>query len=96
MVDILPQRNPETCPNSKFKPLPGTSAADGTISLNSFLFALIILEDYADPFDAADQAGGTQTVTEKPAENDGYMEPYEAQKMMADEIHGSMAAVSPV
>ncbi|RXN36361.1 G2 mitotic-specific cyclin-B1-like protein [Labeo rohita] len=44
---------------------------------------LIILEDYADPFDAADQAGGTQTVTEKPAENDGYMEPYEAQKMMA-------------
>ncbi|KTF81467.1 hypothetical protein cypCar_00025683 [Cyprinus carpio] len=44
---------------------------------------LIILEDYADPFDAADQAGGTQTVTEKPTENDGYMEPYEAQKMMA-------------
>uniref|UniRef100_A0A672LVH7 Src homology 2 domain containing F n=1 Tax=Sinocyclocheilus grahami TaxID=75366 RepID=A0A672LVH7_SINGR len=41
-------------------------------------------EDYADPFDAADQAGGTQTVTEKPTENDGYMEPYEAQKMMAD------------
>ncbi|XP_059361896.1 SH2 domain-containing adapter protein F-like isoform X5 [Carassius carassius] len=47
---------------------------------------LIILEDYADPFDAADQAGGTQTVTEKPTENDGYMEPYEAQKMMAVEI----------
>ncbi|NP_001074090.1 uncharacterized protein LOC791139 [Danio rerio] len=44
---------------------------------------LIILEDYADPFDAADQAGGTQTTTEKPPENDGYMEPYEAQKMMA-------------
>ncbi|XP_048024447.1 SH2 domain-containing adapter protein F isoform X1 [Megalobrama amblycephala] len=51
---------------------------------------LIILEDYADPFDAADQAGGTQTVTEKPAENDGYMEPYEAQKMMA-EIRGGRA-----
>ncbi|XP_056621975.1 SH2 domain-containing adapter protein F isoform X2 [Triplophysa dalaica] len=47
---------------------------------------LTILEDYADPFDAADQAGGTQTVTEKPSE-DGYMEPYEAQKMMA-EIRG--------
>ncbi|XP_056333895.1 SH2 domain-containing adapter protein D [Danio aesculapii] len=27
---------------------------------------LIILEDYADPFDAADQAGGTQTIAEKP------------------------------
>ncbi|XP_067245670.1 SH2 domain-containing adapter protein F isoform X3 [Chanodichthys erythropterus] len=49
---------------------------------------LIILEDYADPFDAADQAGGTQTVTEKPAENDGYMEPYEAQKMMAVQFDG--------
>ncbi|XP_026143947.1 SH2 domain-containing adapter protein F-like isoform X3 [Carassius auratus] len=51
---------------------------------------LIILEDYADPFDAADQKGGTQTVTEKPTENDGYMEPYEAQKMMA-EIRGGRA-----
>ncbi|KAM9764748.1 SH2 domain-containing adapter protein F isoform 3-T3 [Menidia menidia] len=45
---------------------------------------LIILEDYADPFDA-EQAGGTQTATEKvTTENDGYMEPYEAQKMMAE------------
>ncbi|KAI5624032.1 SH2 domain-containing adapter protein D isoform X1 [Silurus asotus] len=49
---------------------------------------VIILEDYADPFDAADQAGGTQASVEKPVENDGYMEPYEAQKMMA-EIRGS-------
>ncbi|XP_060733412.1 SH2 domain-containing adapter protein F isoform X1 [Tachysurus vachellii] len=49
---------------------------------------VIILEDYADPFDAADQAGGTQNIVEKPVENDGYMEPYEAQKMMA-EIRGS-------
>nr|XP_057944430.1 SH2 domain-containing adapter protein F-like isoform X2 [Doryrhamphus excisus] len=45
---------------------------------------LIILEDYADPFDA-EQAGGMQTTTEKvTTENDGYMEPYEAQKMMAE------------
>lgn len=45
---------------------------------------LIILEDYADPFDA-EQAGGAQTITEKvTTENDGYMEPYEAQKMMAE------------
>ncbi|MBN3325504.1 SHF protein, partial [Atractosteus spatula] len=43
---------------------------------------LIILEDYADPFDAK-QASGTQAVQEKVTENDGYMEPYEAQKMMA-------------
>ncbi|CAL8243392.1 unnamed protein product [Lota lota] len=45
---------------------------------------LIILEDYADPFDA-EQAGGTQASVEKvTTENDGYMEPYEAQKMMAE------------
>uniref|UniRef100_A0A1A7WQM3 Src homology 2 domain containing F n=1 Tax=Iconisemion striatum TaxID=60296 RepID=A0A1A7WQM3_9TELE len=45
---------------------------------------LIILEDYADPFDA-EQAGGTPTTTDKvTTENDGYMEPYEAQKMMAE------------
>ncbi|CAL8360751.1 unnamed protein product, partial [Gadus morhua 'NCC'] len=44
---------------------------------------LIILEDYADPFDA-EQAGGAQTGGEKvTTENDGYMEPYEAQRMMA-------------
>uniref|UniRef100_A0A8C9XZX7 Src homology 2 domain containing F n=1 Tax=Sander lucioperca TaxID=283035 RepID=A0A8C9XZX7_SANLU len=49
---------------------------------------LIILEDYADPFDA-EQAGGTQTSTEKvTTENDGYMEPYEAQKMMAGPKEG--------
>ncbi|KAM8762601.1 SH2 domain-containing adapter protein F isoform 4-T4 [Acanthopagrus schlegelii] len=49
---------------------------------------LIILEDYADPFDAEQAGGGggvTQTSTEKvTTENDGYMEPYEAQKMMAE------------
>ncbi|XP_069029447.1 SH2 domain-containing adapter protein F-like isoform X3 [Embiotoca jacksoni] len=50
---------------------------------------LIILEDYADPFDA-EQAGGAPTTTEKvTTENDGYMEPYEAQKMMAEIRSGS-------
>ncbi|XP_065589796.1 SH2 domain-containing adapter protein B-like isoform X3 [Cyrtonyx montezumae] len=44
---------------------------------------LAVLEDYADPFDAA-QVAGSQAVVEKVAENDGYMEPYEAQKMMAE------------
>ncbi|XP_062926508.1 SH2 domain-containing adapter protein F-like isoform X4 [Mobula hypostoma] len=45
---------------------------------------VIILEDYADPFDA--QAGVTQAGQEKVVGNDGYMEPYEAQRMMAVEI----------
>ncbi|KFQ28795.1 SH2 domain-containing adapter protein F, partial [Mesitornis unicolor] len=44
---------------------------------------LSVLEDYADPFDAT-QVAGSQAGLEKVAENDGYMEPYEAQKMMAE------------
>ncbi|XP_030043440.1 SH2 domain-containing adapter protein F isoform X3 [Microcaecilia unicolor] len=44
---------------------------------------VIILEDYADPFDAK-TAAGSQIAPEKVTENDGYMEPYEAQKMMAE------------
>lgn len=44
---------------------------------------VIILEDYADPFDAK-QGPGSQTTVEIVTENDGYMEPYEAQKMMAE------------
>ncbi|XP_061205820.1 SH2 domain-containing adapter protein F isoform X2 [Neopsephotus bourkii] len=44
---------------------------------------LAVLEDYADPFDAA-QVAGSQAGLEKVIENDGYMEPYEAQKMMAE------------
>jgi hypothetical protein len=47
---------------------------------------LAILEDYADPFDVQETgegSGGTSGAPGKVPENDGYMEPYEAQKMMA-------------
>ncbi|ELV09791.1 SH2 domain-containing adapter protein F, partial [Tupaia chinensis] len=50
-----------------------------------------ILEDYADPFDVQETgegSAGASRAPEKVPENDGYMEPYEAQKMMA-EIRGS-------
>ncbi|XP_072868237.1 SH2 domain-containing adapter protein F isoform X6 [Chlorocebus sabaeus] len=50
-----------------------------------------ILEDYADPFDVQETgegSAGASGAPEKVPENDGYMEPYEAQKMMA-EIRGS-------
>ncbi|XP_036440619.1 SH2 domain-containing adapter protein F isoform X1 [Colossoma macropomum] len=57
---------------------------------------VVILEDYADPFDAADQGGATQSSTEKPVENDGYMEPYEAQKMMAEIRGGRCPKDGPV
>lgn len=49
---------------------------------------LAILEDYADPFDVqetGDSLVGASGAPEKVPENDGYMEPYEAQKMMAGE-----------
>ncbi|XP_073067848.1 SH2 domain-containing adapter protein F isoform X5 [Manis javanica] len=60
---------------------------------------LAILEDYADPFDVqetGDSPAGASGAPEKVPENDGYMEPYEAQKMMA-EIRGSKeTAVQPL
>ncbi|XP_063782336.1 SH2 domain-containing adapter protein F isoform X2 [Pseudophryne corroboree] len=44
---------------------------------------VIIVEDYADPFDAK-QGPSSQITAEVVTENDGYMEPYEAQKMMEE------------
>lgn len=41
---------------------------------------MIILEDYADPFDA--QKTREQREAERFGENDGYMEPYDAQQMI--------------
>ncbi|XP_061598265.1 SH2 domain-containing adapter protein E-like [Cololabis saira] len=43
---------------------------------------LIILEDYADPFDA--QKTKEQREAERVGENDGYMEPYDAQQMITE------------
>ncbi|KAJ8273517.1 hypothetical protein GJAV_G00102510 [Gymnothorax javanicus] len=43
---------------------------------------VIILEDYADPFDA--QKTREQREAERVGENDGYMEPYDAQQMITD------------
>uniref|UniRef100_A0ABI8A562 Src homology 2 domain containing F n=1 Tax=Felis catus TaxID=9685 RepID=A0ABI8A562_FELCA len=53
---------------------------------------LAILEDYADPFDVQETAegpAGASGAPEKVPENDGYMEPYEAQKMMAACLQGT-------
>ncbi|XP_048882631.1 SH2 domain-containing adapter protein E [Brienomyrus brachyistius] len=43
---------------------------------------LIILEDYADPFDA--QKTREQREVDRLAENDGYMEPYDAQQIITE------------
>lgn len=53
------------------------------ISLH-FLIQVIILEDYADPFDA--QKTREQREAERVGENDGYMEPYDAQQMITGKI----------
>lgn len=49
-----------------------------------FCVQLIILEDYADPFDA--QKTREQREAERVGENDGYMEPYDAQQMITGKI----------
>uniref|UniRef100_G3NKR1 SH2 domain-containing adapter protein E n=1 Tax=Gasterosteus aculeatus TaxID=69293 RepID=G3NKR1_GASAC len=46
------------------------------------LIQVIILEDYADPFDA--QKTREQREAERVGENDGYMEPYDAQQMITE------------
>lgn len=55
-------------------------------SILTLILQLAILEDYADPFDiqeTGESPAGASGASEKVPENDGYMEPYEAQKMMA-------------
>ncbi|KAJ7399128.1 SH2 domain-containing adapter protein E [Pitangus sulphuratus] len=46
------------------------------------LIKVIILEDYADPYDAKRTKG--QRDAERLGENDGYMEPYDAQQMITE------------
>lgn len=75
-----------TCPPH---PAPQKGRQYPNPSPNLPFFQLAVLEDYADPFDAA-QVAGSQAGLEKVTENDGYMEPYEAQKMMAGKVEGSV------
>uniref|UniRef100_A0A452V256 SH2 domain-containing adapter protein E n=1 Tax=Ursus maritimus TaxID=29073 RepID=A0A452V256_URSMA len=51
-------------------------------TLLSGSFKVIILEDYADPYDAKRTKG--QRDAERAGENDGYMEPYDAQQMITE------------
>ncbi|XP_021551077.1 SH2 domain-containing adapter protein F isoform X3 [Halichoerus grypus] len=60
---------------------------------------LAILEDYADPFDVQETGegpAGASGAPEKVPENDGYMEPYEAQKMMAEIRSSKETAAQPL
>uniref|UniRef100_A0A8D0BNT3 SH2 domain-containing adapter protein D n=1 Tax=Salvator merianae TaxID=96440 RepID=A0A8D0BNT3_SALMN len=44
---------------------------------------VMILEDYADPYDTREDLGG-QTEGQENVKSEGYMEPYEAQKLLAE------------
>lgn len=52
---------------------------------------VIILEDYADPFDA--QKTREQREAERVGENDGYMEPYDAQQMITGKTFINMLSL---
>lgn len=52
------------------------------------LLQVIILEDYADPFDA--HKTREQRDAEREGENDGYMEPYDAQQMITGDTYYSV------
>lgn len=54
---------------------------------------VIILEDYADPYDAKRTKG--QREAERLGENDGYMEPYDAQQMITGGCCGRPAGTAP-
>ncbi|KAM7039541.1 SH2 domain-containing adapter protein F-like isoform 4-T5 [Acridotheres tristis] len=73
----------EKVPASPPVPVPPISPPTGPEPPDDPPQELAVLEDYADPFDAA-HVSGSQAGLEKVMENDGYMEPYEAQKMMAE------------
>ncbi|XP_018111003.1 SH2 domain-containing adapter protein F isoform X3 [Xenopus laevis] len=70
-----------TSPSSGVRSPPATSVAPQLEENKQDKVAIV--EDYADPFDAK-QVPGSQNAPEKVTENDGYMEPYEAQKMMEE------------
>uniref|UniRef100_A0A6J0U143 SH2 domain-containing adapter protein E n=1 Tax=Pogona vitticeps TaxID=103695 RepID=A0A6J0U143_9SAUR len=62
-----------TLPNPSPAPEPEKAVKQETV---------IILEDYADPYDAKQTKG--QREAERLGENDGYMEPYDAQQMITE------------
>uniref|UniRef100_A0A672F7W3 SH2 domain-containing adapter protein E n=1 Tax=Salarias fasciatus TaxID=181472 RepID=A0A672F7W3_SALFA len=59
-----------------------TVVPEGDKAAQSKNETVIILEDYADPFDA--QKTREQREAERVGENDGYMEPYDAQQMITE------------
>ncbi|MBW00354.1 SH2 domain-containing adapter protein E, partial [Eschrichtius robustus] len=64
------------------EPHRGAAKSSGCSTYINRLIKVIILEDYADPYDAKRTKG--QRDAERVGENDGYMEPYDAQQMITE------------
>uniref|UniRef100_A0A3P8SH34 SH2 domain-containing adapter protein E n=1 Tax=Amphiprion percula TaxID=161767 RepID=A0A3P8SH34_AMPPE len=69
-------------PNFNSGTIPGPAVPEAEKQAQSKTETVIILEDYADPFDA--QKTREQREAERLGENDGYMEPYDAQQMITE------------
>ncbi|KAM8826860.1 SH2 domain-containing adapter protein E [Synchiropus picturatus] len=68
--------------NEKLSGISEQKDPDGEISKSAIKTTLIILEDYADPFDA--EKTKEQREAERVGVNDGYMEPYDAQVIITE------------
>lgn len=55
------------------------------MSIIFLFFQVAIADDYSDPFDAKNEKKNKGVITE----NNGYMEPYEAQRLMTGKINVS-------
>lgn len=77
-------KNSATTPNSSGNDTgaPASPGSEADKSKNLGQDVVIILEDYADPYDA--KRTKEQRDAERPGENDGYIEPYDAQQMITD------------
>ncbi|XP_074079486.1 SH2 domain-containing adapter protein E [Macrotis lagotis] len=81
------EKNGKSYPGSSASSSSCSSASSSPSSLGPDLDkgkggTVIILEDYADPYDAKRTKG--QRDAERVGENDGYMEPYDAQQMITE------------
>ncbi|XP_065276633.1 SH2 domain-containing adapter protein E [Emys orbicularis] len=73
------EKNGKSYPSSSPAPSPAPEEDKGKSPKQE---TVIILEDYADPYDAKRTKG--QREAERLGENDGYMEPYDAQQMITE------------
>ncbi|XP_074979171.1 SH2 domain-containing adapter protein E isoform X2 [Caretta caretta] len=85
------EKNGKSYPSSS--PAPASSPSPEEKAKSAKQETVVILEDYADPYDAKRTKG--QREAERLEENDGYMEPYDAQQMITVQFEGAERAGTP-